>query len=289
MAELKPRQLVPSWRTWLVFLAASAVVLVGVATYMLVQPTVYSASAVVALRPRGQERPPPAEVVLLTAPRYVVLATSPYVLNQVAQQLKLDPEELANGVTVTVEPNTANLTIKVTLRNREATATVANVIADAVIRRAGGDSILAGQILSRAVEPPGASGPNQLVMLSAGGVAAVVVGAGAAGLFDRHMRRRARLVRGVAAVRPIAVSAVGGSSVDDRSDSQSQPERVVPEERTTLSHEDDRATPDRDAAPGDDHYSSHDSDRAESSYRSSESDGSDEQAKKDKSSSWWPA
>ncbi|MGH3802636.1 MAG: hypothetical protein ACRDTD_21425 [Pseudonocardiaceae bacterium] len=170
--------------------------------YVLAQPTVYSASTVVALRPKGV-RPAQADVVLLTAPRYVALATSPYVVNQVARQVKIDAEELSNGISVTVEPNTANLLIKVTLREREATATLANALAKAVLDRASGDTILAAQILSRAVEPDGESGPKRYVTLGSGTVAAVVIGAGAAWLFNRHMRRRARLVRGVASVRAI--------------------------------------------------------------------------------------
>ncbi len=252
MAELEPRQLMPGWRIWLVFLAAVTVVLVGVTAYLLAQPTTYSASTVVALRPKG-ERPAQADVVLLTAPRYVSLATSPYVLNQVARQVEIDAEELANGVTVTVEPNTANLAIEVTLRNREATAAIANAIADAVVRRAGGDPILAAQILSRAVEPSGSSGPNQLVTFGSGLVAAVVVGAGAAWLFDRHMRRRARLVRGVASVRP---AASGHEAARDGKDG---------------------------------HDTEQDSERSVTSDGSHDIDGREESAKKEKSSVWWPA
>ncbi|HEX3731912.1 MAG TPA: hypothetical protein VHU91_03185 [Mycobacteriales bacterium] len=212
MAELKSRQLMRAWRLWLVFLVAATFVLAGVGAYILTQPTVYSASSVVALRPKGVH-PAQADVVLLTAPRYVSLATSPYVLNQVARQVRVDAKDLYNGVTVSVAPNTANLAIKVTLQQRRFTAPVANALAGAIVDRADADTILAAQILSRAVEPSAPSGPKRIVTLGAGAVVAVVIGAGAAWLFGRHLRRRARLVRGVATVRPIALTKPPSSDV----------------------------------------------------------------------------
>ncbi|MGH3430313.1 MAG: hypothetical protein ACRDQZ_22545, partial [Mycobacteriales bacterium] len=227
MAELTSHQLMRGWRLWLVFIVAVGFVLAGVGAYTLTQPTVYSASSVVALRPKGVH-PAQADVVLLTAPRYVSLATSPYVLNQVARQVRVDAEDLYNGVTVSVAPNTANLTIKVTLQQRRFTAPVANALAGAIVDRAGADTILAAQILSRAVEPSGSSGPKRLMTLGAGAVVAVVIGAGAAWLFGRHLRRRARLVRGVATVRTTAPTKPPSSDVgraDPAMESAEAPEK----------------------------------------------------------------
>lgn len=201
----KSRQLTPTWRSWLIFLVTSLVVMAGAVAYLQTRPTVYTAKSVVAMRPKG-ERPVPADTVLLTAPRYVSLATSPYVLNQVAAQLKLPASDVTAGVVVTIAAATANLTISVTLENRSATAKVANTIADVVQKRAGADSILTAQILSQAAQPTSPSGPRKLAILGSGAVAAVSVGAAAGWLYARHMRRRARLVRGVASVRRPAVT-----------------------------------------------------------------------------------
>src|SRR5215207_6245983 len=70
-------------RGWVFFLVVAVGVLAGAFLYVQKQPTVYTSSSVVTLTPKGT-RPVSAGVVILTAPRYVAYATSPFALRQVA-------------------------------------------------------------------------------------------------------------------------------------------------------------------------------------------------------------
>jgi capsular polysaccharide biosynthesis protein len=187
-------------RGWVFFLVVAVGVLAGAFLYVQKQPTVYTSSSVVTLTPKGT-RPVSAGVVILTAPRYVAYATSPFALRQVANPLGLDPHELQSNVIVTMEAATANITIQATLNDPQDAADVADALAVLVLKRAAADPILAAQVVSTAVTPNGPSGPNRSGILGGGVVAALVAGLVVALLVERfHQRRRAVVARGVAAV-----------------------------------------------------------------------------------------
>ena len=191
----------PPWllRGWVLCAVTVLAVLTGVVVWTQTRPTLYTSTAVVAFTPTAS-RPVSATVVVLTAPRYVAYGTSPYVLRQVAEPLRVDSVVLQNAVIITMAAATANISISVTLGDADTAAKVANAIAVAVLERAKADPILAAQLVSTAVPTTIAAGPDKTVVFGAG-----ALGAGAAGgalwlLAERYHRRRATVVRGIAHV-----------------------------------------------------------------------------------------
>ncbi|HEV2088841.1 MAG TPA: hypothetical protein VGR21_11060 [Cryptosporangiaceae bacterium] len=200
-------------RGWVFFLVTALAVLVGVAFYSRSRPTVYTASAVVAFTPK-RERPVTAAVVTLTAPRYVAFTASPYAVRQAAAAVGVPINELQDGLIVTMAAATANVTISVTLPDREEAAKAANVLAKLVLARAARDAILTGVPIADAQAPRDPSGPSQDMTLAGGFLAALCAGAVAAFLVSRYTRRRYALVaRGVAVVgSPQAAYAPGSAA-----------------------------------------------------------------------------
>lgn len=189
---------------WAVFVVAAVSVLLGVGVWVAGRPPVYTSTAVVAVVPKGP-RPVAAAVVMLTAPRYVAYATSPYVLRQIAGPAGRDSRQLRDAVVVTMAAATANISIAVTLDDPRVAARTANLLAGAITGRAGADPVLAAQVVSPAVPPTGPSGPGRPALLGAGALAALAAGLAASTAVERH-RRRALPARGVA---PVAVPAGG--------------------------------------------------------------------------------
>lgn len=200
---------------WLVFAVTGLSVLLGVGVWVVSRPPLYTGSAVVAIVPKGP-RPVSAGVVMLTAPRYVAYATSPYALRQVAGPAGRDSAELRDAVVVTMAAATANITVAVTLDDPRAAARTANLLAEAVAKRTAADPILGAQVVSPAVPVPEPAGPGRPALLGAGLLAGLVAGSAAARGFERYQRRRGALTaRGVA---PVATAIPGdraASSVGD--------------------------------------------------------------------------
>lgn len=187
-------------RGWVFLLAITVAVVLGTFGYVQTLPAKYTSVAVVTLIPKGS-RPVNAAVVILTAPRYVAYATSPYVLREVADAQDMESHELSDAVVVTMAAATANISISVTLSDPERAAAVANTLGQAILRRAGADPILAAQLISSAVAPKDPSGPQRTAILAAGLIAGLVAGIAAAVAVERYHRRRAAVVaRGVATV-----------------------------------------------------------------------------------------
>jgi uncharacterized protein involved in exopolysaccharide biosynthesis len=200
----------PGWAT---FTVTALAVLLGVGGWALTRPVAYTSSAVVALTPKATQ-PVTAAVVTLAAPRYVAYGTSPYVLRMVAAPLGLDSIELQNGIVVTMAAATANISIAVTLRDPQLAARAADAVAAEVLKRTGSDPILDAQMVSNAVPASAPAGPDPAAVLGFGGVGALLAGAGAGTGLGRYRRRRASIVRGVAAVVP----AGGAAKLPERAD-----------------------------------------------------------------------
>ncbi len=199
-------------RGWVFFLVTVLAMLVGAVSYSRSRPTVYTASAVVAFTPK-RERPVTAAVVTLTAPRYVAFTASPYAVRQAAAVVNVPVNQLQDNLIVSMAAATANVTIAVTLPDRETAAEAANTLAKLVLARAARDAILTGVSIAEAQVPREASGPSQDLTLAGGALAAICAGIVAAFLVTRYTRRRYALVaRGVAAVEaPHASSRAPGS------------------------------------------------------------------------------
>ena len=215
-------------RGWVAFLVVAAAMIAGSAVWAAMSPTVYRSSAVVAVTPKG-DRPVTAAVVMLTAPRFVAYATSPYVLRQVAVQQRLDSADLRNDVVVTMAASTANITITATAGEPDTATRVAAAIATAVLRRADSDPILGAQIVSGAVQPTAPSGPDRPAVIGAGALAGLVAGIVAWFLVERHhRRRRAVVVRGVAVVGMPTVDAMNTVPESGQSELDSVAELTKP-------------------------------------------------------------
>lgn len=174
-------------RRWLVFLLVATAIVSGVSAWAIARPSEYAATSLVAMRPHG-ERPAAAPMVVLTAPRYVAYATSPFLLRQIARDAGLNASDLEAAVVVSMEVATANLSIVVTLRDAEAAARVANAVADAVAERARTDVVLTAQVLSEAEVPTAPSGPSRAGWIVVGLLLGVVLAAAASVGFDGWRR-----------------------------------------------------------------------------------------------------
>lgn len=177
-------------RWWLVFVIIVLVVTAGVGTYALVLPSEYEASGIVAFRPQD-DKPVSAQVVLLTAPRYVAYATSPYVVQEVASTLSLDAEQLAEAIAVTMPATTANLEITVTWSDSSVAARAATALVEAVVKRVELDPILAGQLISSVSESGAPTGPPRIGITAVGLAGGILLGGLVVALLERRSRRLA--------------------------------------------------------------------------------------------------
>jgi hypothetical protein len=182
-----------------IFTVTAVTVLLGIGGWALQRPVNYTSKAVVAVTPKAS-KPVSATLVLQAAPRYVAYGTSPYVLRPIADSVGIGATELEKGTIVTMAAATANISIAVTLGDPDLSAKVADLIAGEIVRRTSADPILDAQVLSNGVVSSTPTGPHPLVLVGAGGAAALLAGGGAWAMTERYRRRRASVVRGVAAV-----------------------------------------------------------------------------------------
>ncbi|GAA4415521.1 polysaccharide biosynthesis tyrosine autokinase [Georgenia halophila] len=126
---------------------------------------------------------------------YAEVATSPFVLEPVIEEMGLDatPGQLAERLTVDVPPGTTILTITSSDQDAHQAATLANAVAAELSRaaselspsQADGMEPVSATIVSPAVAPSSPSSPNVVLNLALGLVIGVVLGVAAAVL--RHM------------------------------------------------------------------------------------------------------
>jgi uncharacterized protein involved in exopolysaccharide biosynthesis len=203
---------------WVIFTVTAVTVLLAVGGWALSRPALYTSNAVVAVTPKAS-KPVSAGVVLLAAPRYVAYGTSPYVLRTIGEAAGIPAADLQKGTIVTMAAATTNISIAVTLDDPDRAAKVADLIASEIVERTSADAILDAQVLSTATVSSSPAGPHPLVLVGAGGAAALLAGAGAWATSERYRRRRASIVRGVAAVSGLDASRIPieGPTIDIRS------------------------------------------------------------------------
>lgn len=170
------------------FVIITMVVAAGLGTYAFVLPDQYAASGIVALRPKDA-KPVSAQVVLLTAPRYVAYATSPYVVKEVADSLGIDADELADAIVVTMPAGTANVEFKVLWSSRGVAERATAELMAAVLNRVEADPILAGQLVSPAAAALEPAGPPRWGITGVGVVLGVLLAGAAVWVRERRSRR----------------------------------------------------------------------------------------------------
>ncbi|SMQ20649.1 Capsular polysaccharide biosynthesis protein [Streptomyces sp. Ag82_O1-12] len=152
-------------------------------------PTRYSTTSTISFAPRSLNVVD-ADVVELIANKYSVVAGATATVDSAADTAGVTPKQLRDTLSATVEPNTGNLNISVSLGNARQAAVAANSIANTVNRAAGNDRLIAGEITARA-DPTAAQLKPSRTLLRVVVVAAALLVAGWVGFAVRQLSRRA--------------------------------------------------------------------------------------------------
>ncbi|CAL9636685.1 hypothetical protein [Streptomyces levis] len=153
-------------------------------------PTRYSTTSTVSFAPRSQPTIS-ADVIELAANKYAVVAGSTASVASAAAAADVTREALRDALSISVDPQTANLNIAVALGDSRESATAANAIADVVDRAAARDTLIAGDITARA-DPAAAQTEPSRALLRVIAVAAALLVAGWVSFAARQISRRQR-------------------------------------------------------------------------------------------------
>ncbi|MEU4464761.1 hypothetical protein AB0G20_13785 [Streptomyces sp. NPDC024017] len=177
-------------RRGLVAALLAGLIVLGVGLVVVEQlPTRYSTTSTISFAPRSLSVVD-ADVIELIANKYSVVAGSTATVDSAADAAGVTPKQLRDTLSATVEPNTGNLNISVSLANARQAAVAANSIAATVNRAAGNDRLIAGEITARA-DPTAAQLKPSRSLLRVVVVAAALLVAGWAGFAVRQLSRRA--------------------------------------------------------------------------------------------------
>ncbi len=154
-------------------------VLLGVVAYAETRPAVYRAESTLSFTPRLGTSVG-ADVIRLVLPRYVAYLAAPATVARVANATGEDPEQLTGAADASIQTDTANLTITVTLGDGGRAADAANALADAALSYARGDDLLEAQLVARAQPSTTPTGPPRRLLEIAGLLAALLSGVAAA-------------------------------------------------------------------------------------------------------------
>ncbi|WP_405727535.1 hypothetical protein OG885_06695 [Streptomyces sp. NBC_00028] len=178
------------WRRnrWLAPLLAGLVVLGAGLAVVEKLPTSYATTSTISFAPRADTLVS-ADVIELIANKYAVVARASATVHVAAVAADVKPEDLRAGLSVTVEPRTANLDITVSLDDADQAARACNAIASVVDRSVRDDRLVSGEITDRA-DPAAAERHPPRGMLRLMVVAAALLAAGWAGFVVRQMDRR---------------------------------------------------------------------------------------------------
>jgi len=171
-------------RGWRVLVLVAVPLLAGVVAYTQTLPDEYEATAVVSFAPRPDEQVG-ADVLRVVLPKYEVYAEADSTIDRVANELGFDPAAIKDSLQVSIPLETSNVQIGVSSNDRRFTAAVANAIASEVVDFSDKDRLLEGSEVSRAQRPTKPSGPPRRLLQIAGGIAALLAGAGAMLVVDR--------------------------------------------------------------------------------------------------------
>lgn len=164
----------PLGRMILVMLVALIGVTVGIAVPVERAPNEYESRSVVSFGPRGQQQLTGDMLQLLTA-KYVAFLTAQATMREIAADTGERETALRKAVTVTQEPETANVAIDVSLPESDQAARVANAMAVKALRRSAGDASVRAEIIARAVVSAKPAGPPRRLIELVGFVLGLVV------------------------------------------------------------------------------------------------------------------
>lgn len=175
-------------RRWLVALLVAIPLLVGAVAYVEQLPDSYEGIAVVAYSPQpGVDVS--ADTVRLLVPKYVAYLSSAATARSVGMELDLPQEQVADAVDASIAPETANLTVVVTLGDPEVAAAAANVLAREAVTLSDSDPLLQGRLIVPALEPTVAAGPPRRLIEGGAFLLALLAGLTAALVVDRSRPR----------------------------------------------------------------------------------------------------
>ncbi len=162
-------------RNLALLLLVSVPVFLGVAVYAESRPAVYTAETTLSFTPRLGSSVG-ADVIRLVLPRYVAFLAAPSTLARVTAATGVDDSTLSRSSDASIQTDTANLTVTVTLGSSRQAAQVANAFGDAALVYARADELLEAQIVARALPSDSPSGPPRRLLEIAGLLAAVLTG-----------------------------------------------------------------------------------------------------------------
>lgn len=188
-----------------------ALPLIAVAFYFAERaPAEYDGIAVVGFSPKP-ERDPSADVVRLTLPKYPVFLTADATVQDVALQLDVDDDELAEGLDPTVPAETSTLRIRVRHSSPSVASDAANAFALSAVFFSLQDPIVEASIVAAAVEPSEPAAPPRKLIEAAAIVLGLLAGASVALLTERG-KPRVRKLSELAAISEVRVlGAIPGS------------------------------------------------------------------------------
>ena len=188
------------WVAAIVFLGFTA----GAATYATRLPTTWQSSSVVAFSPRPRTAVG-GDTLRVVVPRFLAYATADATLVDVAGRTGLPYATVSGAVEASIAPETANLTVVVTLQDPAAAQLVARAVTDAVVAFADDDPLVVGTVVAPPVEPTVPAGPPRRLYVAAGVLVAAGLAAAAALLAERT-RPRVRRAADLAALVPYPVA-----------------------------------------------------------------------------------
>lgn len=172
-------------RWWVLAIAVTVMVAVGVTALSLVVPKTYTASAVIAVVPKPGSSPS-GELVRIAVPTYANLAASETVAVQVADRLGVDVNRLNRAITAQVIPSTNNVFVSVRWQDPGQAAEMANAVVDELLEFSTDDPLLNALVVAPAVPLGTESFPAQPAMIALGVLLALVAGPTAAVIRQRR-------------------------------------------------------------------------------------------------------
>ncbi|MEU0442090.1 hypothetical protein ABZ202_20420 [Streptomyces sp. NPDC006186] len=155
-------------------------------------PTRYVATCTVSFSPRTQLNVD-AAAIRLVAQKYAVVAGSTPTVDQAARATSLSSDELHDALSVAQPSDTSNLTIKVSLSQRDEAARAANTIGAIVARDAADDRFVSASVTGPAAAGSAEVQPSRPLLRTLAVAAALLVAgwvAYAVGYLDRRSRGR---------------------------------------------------------------------------------------------------
>jgi capsular exopolysaccharide synthesis family protein len=176
------------WR-WKQALLVALAFTAAATAYVESLPPQFDGEAIVAVSPRPNAPNTSADTVRVIAPTYVAYVTARSTVQEVAEDLGEDPEELQDAVDATVPVDTGNVRIVVRLGDRDRAADAANAFSDEVVRFSRSDPLLAARVVSEALPPPEAASPPRRLLEAAALFVGILLGIAFSVLLERGRPR----------------------------------------------------------------------------------------------------